>query len=65
MIISTLLYNNKISIRSTHMNQLELCVLDSNEVLPHEHYDSNRVAKLADGLETTNILRNPPIATEW
>ena len=47
------------------MNQLELCVLDSNEVLPHEHYDSNRVAKLADGLETTNILRNPPIATEW
>ena len=47
------------------MNQLELCVLDSNEVLPHEHYDSNRVAKLADGLETANILRNPPIATEW
>ena len=47
------------------MNQLELCVLSSNQVLPHEHYDSNRVARLSDALKETNMLRNPPIATEW
>ncbi|MDP6770352.1 MAG: hypothetical protein QF704_06615 [Anaerolineales bacterium] len=47
------------------MNQLELCVLNSNQVLPHEHYDTNRVAKLSEGLKKANILRNPPIAIEW
>ena len=47
------------------MNPLELCVLDLNQVLPHEHYDSNRVDRLSDALKKANILRNPPIATEW
>jgi len=47
------------------MNPFELCVLDLNQVLPHEHYDSNRVARISESLQKANILRNPPVATEW
>ena len=53
------------AVKSMDMNQFKLRVLDLNQVLPHEHYDNNRVAKLSDSLQKANILRNPPVATEW
>ena len=53
------------AVKSMHMNKFKLRVLDLNQVLPHEHYDNNRVAKLSDSLQKANILRNPPVATEW
>ncbi len=52
-------------VRSIHMKAFELCVLDLNQVLPHEHYDNNRVARLSDSLQKSNMLRNPPIVTDW
>ena len=47
------------------MNPLELCVLDLNQLLHHEHYDNRRVERLSDDLQKANILRSPPIVAEW
>ena len=48
-----------------YMNPLELCVLDLNQLLHHEHYDNRRVERLSDDLQKANILRSPPIVAEW
>ena len=47
------------------MNPLELCVLDLNQLLHHEHYDNRRVKRLSDNLQKADVLMNPPIVTEW
>ena len=48
-----------------YMNPLQLCVLDLNQLLHHEHYDSKRAKRLSDNLQKADVLRSPPIVTEW
>ena len=46
-------------------NPLSLQVVPVERVLPHEHYDPQRVNELANRLETAETLVNPPVVVEW
>ncbi len=46
-------------------NPLALRVVPVEQILPHEHYDPERVADLADRLAHDANLVNPPVVTEW
>ena len=44
---------------------LELELVPIEQVVPHEHIDMKRVARLVDRLEEDGRLINPPITTYW
>lgn len=44
---------------------LDLEVVDIEQVVPHEHIDMKRVARLMERLEDDGRLVNPPITTYW
>lgn len=46
-------------------NPLSLRVVPVQRVVPHEHYDPERVADLAERLKTAETLVNPPVVVEW
>ncbi len=46
-------------------NPLSLHVVPVERVLPHEHFDPERVSDLAGKLETSETLVNPPVVVEW
>ncbi len=46
-------------------NPLALRVVPVKQILPHEHYDPERVTDLADRLAHDTDLVNPPVVTEW
>ncbi len=46
-------------------NPLSLHVVPVERVLPHEHFDPERVGDLAERLETAETLVNPPVVVEW
>jgi len=46
-------------------NPLSLHVVPVERVLPHEHFDPERVSDLAKRLETAETLVNPPVVVEW
>ena len=43
----------------------KLRVVHIDNMYPHEYYDPNRVAKLADRLAHDDTLANPPVVIEW
>lgn len=46
-------------------NPLSLRVVPLERVLPHEHFDPQRVNDLADRLRNETTLVNPPLVIEW
>jgi hypothetical protein len=46
-------------------NPLSLRVAPLELVLPHEHYDPERVRDLAERLQSEETLVNPPVVVEW
>lgn len=50
---------------SPGISKLELRVVNLEDVQPHEHFDPERVTRLAGYLQNADFLAHPPVAVEW
>lgn len=46
-------------------NPLSLKVVPVSDIFPHEYFDPERVADLAERLQSAKTLVNPPVVAEW